>query len=335
MRMPQSTLRVGIVGAGVAGLAAARVLQKAGHHSVVFERLGRVGGRVASQRLGEFVFDTGATSIAPRGLAIEEVMLRELDPSGLVSIEKPISVHHNLRVNPGDALKNATPRFVYRQGIDRLPQLLAEGLDVRLETAIESILPVSSGGYEILGDRFDALVLTPPVPISSALLWTLADSRSTGNCRYRSCLSVLLGYRKEAPTQAYHALLDPEQRHPLIWLSLESVKSPERAPEVGAALVAQFNPAFSLINFEKPDEAIVETAAGFLVRLYGAEWSAPDESAVVRWKYSQPEGLALFDSVNPPGSDVLLAGDGVMGGRVEQAFESGVLAARRLIEERK
>jgi renalase len=326
-------LRIGIVGAGVAGLAAARTLQAGAKDVVVFEKADRLGGRILTRRLGDYVFDAGATSIAPRGLAIEKVMLEELDGQGLVRLQRPIYLHQNLRVVPGDIDKNATPRYVYAQGIGRLPELLAEGLDVRLQHGIDEIKAVGAG-FSLGEEEFDALVLTPPVPQSAALLWSLGESRATANCRYRPCLSVLLGYEHEPPGAAYHALLDAEQRHPLVWLSIESLKSGGRAPQGCTSFVAQMNPMFSTTNFDKTDARIVGAAVEYVRRLYGDEWGEPAVADVVRWKYSQPDSTAFFDSVNPPGSKVVLAGDGVVGGRVEQAFESGVRAARLLMEKR-
>lgn len=52
--------RTAIVGAGIAGLGAARRIQRAGGTPVVFEAEDRVGGRIKTIRRGDFVFDVGA-----------------------------------------------------------------------------------------------------------------------------------------------------------------------------------------------------------------------------------------------------------------------------------
>ncbi|MBI3722126.1 MAG: FAD-dependent oxidoreductase, partial [Fimbriimonas ginsengisoli] len=154
-------MRVGIVGAGLAGLAAARDLRAAGHQSFIFEKSSQVGGRVETVRAGGYAFDSGATSVAPRGLAIETVLLRELPQEDLVEVVKPIYVHRSLRVGQGDPERNLTARYVYRGGLDRLPILLAKGLDVRLGVAVEAI-DGSNGAYRLSGETFDAVILTPP-----------------------------------------------------------------------------------------------------------------------------------------------------------------------------
>ncbi len=51
--------RVVVVGAGIAGLVAARELVRRGHEAIVFEARDEVGGRVRSRRLDGFVLDRG------------------------------------------------------------------------------------------------------------------------------------------------------------------------------------------------------------------------------------------------------------------------------------
>jgi protoporphyrinogen/coproporphyrinogen III oxidase len=52
--------RTAVIGAGIAGLAAARRIQNAGGKPVVFEADDRVGGRIKTIRRDDFVFDVGA-----------------------------------------------------------------------------------------------------------------------------------------------------------------------------------------------------------------------------------------------------------------------------------
>jgi len=318
-------MRVAIVGAGICGLSAARALKKAGAEAVVFEKSRGVGGRVATRRTDGFVWDTGATSIAPRGKAIERVMLEELDTTDLVRVELPIYLHHALRPTAGDARRHV-PRYTYRTGNVTLPKLLAKDADVRTESQVDEIL--RDGERFIVRDEpFDGVILTPPVPQTSLLLYGLQESRPLAAAVYRSCLSVNLGFEAPLPATAYHALLEAEHRHPLTWLSLESVKSPGRAPEGGSALGAQMSPAFTLANFRRSDDELVEIVGEFTSRLFGAAFAKPTASTVMRWKYSQPTGYASFDEVNPTGTRIVVASDGLLGGHVEDAFEVGLRAA--------
>lgn len=319
-------MRIGIVGAGITALSAARLL-RAQHEVVLFEKNKRVGGRLSTYSQDGFTWDTGATSITPRGKAIEKVMLEELDTTELVKIDKPIYLHQALRVMSSN---HRTARYTYQAGIATLPKLLAQGLDVRLDTQVEGIFR-DDAKYVMEGEAFDAVILTPPIPRTGPLLWSLDESRPLASVFYRACINVALGYATPLPETNYAALLDPEQRHPMVWLSLESVKSPGRAPEGSSALCLQFSPQFSLDSYQHPDEQLISTAGFFVEKLYGSEFKHPASATVKRWKYSQPESLADFDAVNPVGSNLFIASDALLGGHTEDAFEVGVKIARRIL----
>ncbi len=323
-------MRVAVIGAGIAGLGAARKLSQAGAEVVVFEKSPGLGGRCATRRVGPYTFDSGATSIAPRGRALAPVMLVELDTTDLIKIEKPIWTMRFGRTAPGDATKMSMERFTYRQGITTLAKLLAEGLDVRLG-AMVATLERDGEGFVVNEEKFDAVVLTMPSPQALPLLEKVAEERAIREVRYRSCLSVLLGYPTpfDAP---YHALVDPDQQHPVIWVSVESVKCPDRAPEGHSAFVAQFGADYSRTHYEDSDAEIAHEAKVAIDRLTGGKLGAPDVLQVKRWRFSQPEITTTFDRTNVPGSRLVIASDGVSGPRVELAFEAGIRAADSLIE---
>jgi monoamine oxidase len=74
VRAPVPARRVVVVGAGFAGLAAARVLRRGGADVVVFEARDRVGGRVWSQELPNgAVIERGAEFILPGNTRIREL----------------------------------------------------------------------------------------------------------------------------------------------------------------------------------------------------------------------------------------------------------------------
>ncbi len=327
-------MKVAVIGAGISGLSCARALRKAGLEVEVFERDNKVGGRCATRTIGEYTFDTGATSIAPRGRSIEKVMLEELDRTDLVSVEKPIFVHHALRVEAGDSSHNRADRYCYTSGIAKLPKLLAEGLNIRLNTLIERFerrdnnFKLYAGDAEFNG--FERLVIALPAPTANALLKASREQKSMDFVHYRPCLSVLLGYDQPLETP-YHALVEPDQTHPLTWLSIETVKVTGRAAPGHTALVAQLSPAHSRLHFESEESAIIQGTTDYVGRLYGSEFRSPIVSQVKRWAYSLPENIAMFDSMNPPGTTVLVTGDGLLGGRIEFAFETGVMAADRVL----
>ena len=97
-------------------------------------------------------------------------------------------------------------------------------------------------------------------------------------------------------------------------------------------MVVQMSPAYSLMQYTKPDVEVIDDVLIYVQRLYGETFRNPEVAKIRRWKYSQPDSVAQFEVVNPPGARLVLAGDGLIGGRVESAYESGVKAAHLLIE---
>lgn len=324
-------MRVAVVGAGISGIAAAMESKALGHSAIVFDSHTAPGGRLATLRADGYVVDMGATILAPKGRLLEHVMLSGLDTAELRCIRLPIYTHTALRPAPGDPARSRVERFAYKSGNDTLAALLSSGIEMRLgQTVLE--LDRRGSTFLVCQDEFDAVIVTPPAPEAARLLATIGQHRSLANCTYRMCLSVALAFDKPMPARPYFALVDPLQRHPLTWISFESAKCEGRAPEGHTALVAQLSAEFSSNHMSAEDGSIISQTLGFVERLLGHGWDAPVLAKVYRWPYSHPENIGLFDSVNHPGSRVLVAGDGLAGARVEYAYEVGVRTARLLTE---
>ncbi len=257
-------------------------------------------------------------------------MLQELNKDGLEPVAKPIYTHTGLRVSPGDTARSTIIRYAYRQGNQRLPELLAEGLDICFESNIEAFA-MRDDDFVVANDEFDALILTQPAVEAHAMLTGLGINRPLGLCKFRPCLAVSLVYSATLDPQPYHALIDPEQRHPLTWLSLESQKVPDRLAHEGTSMVAQLGPQFSADYFDSDEGGIIGATVDYIEKLYGSAFGSPVAFDLMRWKYSQPENVAMFDSVNRAGSNLIVAGDGLLWGRTEDAHENGPKAPRRLM----
>lgn len=326
-------MRVAVIGAGMAGLGAARTLQKAGVSVVVFEKSRAYGGRVATRRIGDYTFDHGATIISPRGSELERVILEELPQEELVLIEKPIFLHADGRVSPVDPESNTLHRYAYQKGVNTLGKLLGADLDVRFETPVEK-LSHDGPHYVVNGESYSHVILTAPLPQSQVLLETIKDRRQFAGAQYRKCLSVMFGI-EESIDKPYHALLDPNQSQPLTWLSIESIKVPgtARAPEGCTAIVAQMSARYSRYSFERSDEDVISETWFDVKRLLGIADAVPMIKEVKRWKYSHAANTVSFESVNKRGERLLIAGDGIAGARTHQAYLSGIQAAEFLLSE--
>jgi predicted NAD/FAD-dependent oxidoreductase len=256
-------------------------------------------------------------------------MLEELDTADLVRIESPVYTHDGRRTFLGTGM-TPTARYCYLNGINQLAELLASGLQVERGRRVDEVESPADGGYSVFDRAFEALVLAVTTTEAQRLLAPFSDGRRATNTRYRACLSVLLGFEKPFAAP-YHAIVAEESVHPMHWLSVENLKVPGRAPHDCTALVVQLGPKYSKWNFELPEDAVYEDALVDVERVLGPGFDSPVVKRVVRFKESQPDSISGFDAVNPPGSRLVVASDGLEGGRLEHAYDSGTKAARLLL----
>ncbi|GIV02289.1 MAG: FAD-dependent oxidoreductase [Fimbriimonadales bacterium] len=323
-------MRVAIVGAGIAGLSAARALRQEGAEVVLFEAAERVGGRVATYARDGWVADMGLQTFTPRRTSLQEA----LDLAGEEAREIPgdIYLQEDGRVVPGSEERNREPRYTFLEGNHRLLEILAQGLEVRLSAHVDAIGRTRSGEYAVMGEPFDGVILTPPLPDSARLLETAGDRRNLGGASYRSCISVALGYGKALSPRPYYALLSLNRMDPVLWLSIEQFKCAGRCPEGSSLFVVQTGPSYSRSHFDRPDEDILRVVAGRIESLFGPDFEEPLWHHIVRWKRSQPERVVLFENANANGGRLVVAGDGTLAGRAENAYETGKLAAHLMLE---
>lgn len=94
-------LDVAVVGAGLAGLATAHQLTRAGHRAEVFESEDVLGGRMRSARVEGYTIDRGAETLAPHGYPATWKLIDELGLKGDVHrIRHPVALWRDDRAYP-------------------------------------------------------------------------------------------------------------------------------------------------------------------------------------------------------------------------------------------
>ncbi|MER5634557.1 protoporphyrinogen/coproporphyrinogen oxidase [Streptomyces nitrosporeus] len=96
-------LDIAVVGAGLAGLAAAHELRRNGHEVSVFEAADAAGGRMRSIRRDGYLIDTGAEQISAQGYRATWQLLRRagLTPGDVHRIGRPMAVWRGGRPRNG------------------------------------------------------------------------------------------------------------------------------------------------------------------------------------------------------------------------------------------
>jgi hypothetical protein len=328
------TTDVLIVGAGLAGLTAARRLAAAGATVRLLDKGRGPGGRLATRRLGapapDIRADHGAQFFTVREPAFQADVERWLESGWVYEWARGWSDGSlALQVLDGH------PRYAARDGFNALAKHLAEGLDVRPDTTVAAVRPegaswaVETATGETHHGR--ALLLTPPVPQSLALLAAgnvalePADRADLERITYGPCLCGLFVIDGEV------ALPEPGgiQRlsGPISWIADNRRKGISPG---GAALTLQASPDESTRRWTDPD---AETLTWMLDTL--ALWLGPRTSVrerqLKRWRYAVPTTLhperCLRAAAGPP---LVFAGDAFGGPRIEGAYLSGLAAAENL-----
>ncbi len=353
--LTSAPMRLAIVGAGPAGLAAAHALGDDARVTV-FEKSRGVSGRAATRWRDvpgpdgpvRWRFDHGAQYLGPEpGSPIADV-IRDVLGDDLVAIDGVVWPFDDAGTLRPDDARGGGVRWTLADGIAALGRHLIDatpGLDLRNQTRVAS-LDRRGSSWSVLTDdgarhdRFDAVLLTPPAPQAaeivraSGLSDALADA--LGGVTYRSQFTVVWGFDRaiERPADVY-ALVNAAGKgggggHDVAWLAVESDK-PGRAPDGASLLLAQMAGPWTETHYDDDRDTLVAAATDAVADVWGP-LSMPLWTDTQRWRYSLPDGAA-DPGVLAEAADLGLffAGDFTAGkGRVHLAMAEGRDAAERI-----
>ncbi|MCT4786197.1 NAD(P)/FAD-dependent oxidoreductase [Exiguobacterium aestuarii] len=155
-------MKIGIIGAGLSGIIAARELVRRGHTVELIEKSQSVGGRLATRRIGDGQADHGAVYFTVRGEALEREVQSWMSADWV-------------RVWYADPY----PRYVATDGMNGLAKHLAEGLTVHLNEYVEHVRMEKDGAVIVKTDvterSYERIVMTVPLPQSFERLGSLVD----------------------------------------------------------------------------------------------------------------------------------------------------------------
>jgi len=309
-------VRVVIVGAGIAGLTAARALRQKGVESVLVDKSRAVGGRMATRTIGDARFDHGAQHFGIRSERFGEIA-RVWREEGVM--------------REWYRTENLEPRNVGVGGMRRIPEYLAADLDVRTATSVERVEQDGSGVAVVAanGDRIQgsAAIVTPPIPQTIALLSAgqidlpAGLEKTLAAIHYQACLAVML--QPDGPTGLPDGHLS-DAGGSIAWIADNADKGTSPVP----SLTIHSTPAFAARHLEESPEQWKSLLVTEARRWVGG----PATGAVGhRWRFAEPTSIVDLGSVLLD-APVALAGEVFAGARVEGAVLSGLAAADAIIE---
>lgn len=304
--------RIGIIGAGMAGLACAQALAAAGHEPRLFDKGRGVGGRLATRRgPDDLRFDHGAQYITARGTSFSDALAR-LRSDGVVH----------------DWQAGAKPALVGAPSMNAIAKHLAKDRTIELQREAQGITHTPDGwavSFQDGVEMFDYLVATPPAPQLIDLLGADHDlSDDLSRVAYDPCWTLMAAFPSDAPFP-FAVIRDPEAD--LSWIAHDGAK-PGRATL--GTWVAHASAAWSRAHLEHDKEEIAARMLALLADRLRVDPDLARHVAAHRWRYAQvtsPLGRPFLQSDD---GRLFLGGDWCLAARVEAAWDSGRAIARAI-----
>ncbi len=350
-----SAPRATVLGAGLSGLACARVLADAGVEVLVRDRGRRPGGRLGgrtlrgggSHGLADHLVDTGAAYFTvdgdPRDLGEggpgreREGFAAVVDRLARAGVVAPWTDTFSL-VGPSGVTGTKTGPLRWRApgGLHGIADVLAEGLDVQHQAPASSV-GVAGGLPAVDGQATDAVVIAMPDPQARALLQTGEGTEHAGLASAAALLdaawhpSIVVYARWDArwwPDFGAAFVTDDasaggEDGEPMVSLLLDDGA---RRGDDQAVLVVHTLPAYAGQHLEAPGEVVGDVLARTAALLGARDVPEPLEAAAMRWSLSAPRTAHEdpFHLAPVAGGHLAVCGDG-WGGRskVSRAWTSG------------
>lgn len=308
-------MKIAIVGAGIAGLSAARALVREGHSVRVFERAHGPGGRCATRVMrtielprgmsGEVAFDHGAQYFTVRDDRFSELaadMARD-----------KIIARWNGRIVSFDGegwepLETETTRYVGTPGMNAIAAWMADGLDISYNTRIESV--------DALVGEFDHVILAMPTNQAAAIGAAVPQVSTT------PCWTVMAAFEEPVSARFDAAFVNGSA---LSWVARNASK-PKRNWTIDT-WVLHASTSWSTSHIDDQPEDV----GAFLMEAFGDLIPSGLPKAffatVHRWRYATVDPPLALGAWQGSDTRITLCGDWCKGARIEDAWLSGLVAA--------
>lgn len=349
---------VAIIGAGLAGLACAVQLTKAGYTVAVFEKSRGVGGRMSTRRVSDTLeqgvslhwqCDHGAQYFTAR----DPLFIRQIDEwiaQGVVGIWSPSL--HSFGIKPGRQTQHTgdITRYVGVPGMTAPARQLAKHLNIHCQQRVTSIRQqngqwmLAIENQDSLHGPFERVVFALPAQQVDALLAASLDvpadflmhaASFTQQHALSPCWAMMLHVAEPLSLPFDAAFVNPDSSsHPVLsWMARDSSK-PGRPAGAGESWLLHASTDWSLQHIDSLNTEVSAAMLLAFTRLTGIhpDRHRPVSSSLHRWRYAQ-----ALHSLNSPGyvlgssCGLGICGDWLNKGRVEGAWLSGYHLAHALI----
>ena len=323
---------IAIIGAGISGLACATTLQNSGYEVTIFEKSKGVSGRISTRVTDNWQCDHGAQYFTASDAQFAAEVHR-WQQAGVAAEWQP-----RLQVFDGVSFtvkESAKVRYVGVPGNTAPAKFLAQSLRVEVATTINkierngSVWQLSSKEHGELTPQFDVLILANPSPQAQALLQQPAPilAKVPASVIMRGCWALMCQFN--------HALSLPFDglfviNHLLSWVARDSAKpGRNHAANNSETWLLHASSDWSEAHIEDDAETVAALMLAAFIELGG---ETPQTYTAHRWRYAECVDYLKLGCVWDADLQLGLCGDWLNGGKVQGAWLSGQLLAKKLLQ---
>ncbi|PWK28578.1 hypothetical protein LV89_00782 [Arcicella aurantiaca] len=306
-----------IIGAGIAGLSAAKVLVEKGHDVTILDKGRGIGGRMSTRTIENAKADHGAQYFSVKSAEFQ-ALISELQTEEITK-EWHLTQRQNVR-------------YIGAKGMNTIPKKMATDLTIHLNEKVVLIakneIRTESGNTYC----FDNLIITIPIPqvidlfMASEISFSEKDKSVINSVEYDPCIAVMAVLKQATEIPSGGIILENQ---PVALIADNFQKGITEIPTVTIHASAEFSKKHLEDNLQEVAEMMLSSVN---------QWIISENIVSVqvhRWRYS----LACKRYEQPfyqiENKNIYLGGDGFGIGNVEGAFLSGYRLAMSILVEPK
>ena len=328
--------RVAVIGAGMAGLIAARTLSDHGVQVQVFEKSRGVGGRMSTRRVSDRLsFDHGAQYFTARDARFTRYVHSWIQ-DGIVTPWMGKIVELGDGGNIMDE-KKGTPRFVATPGMNAIGKHLAKDLDVKLGTRISHLQRKGQkwrlfASNDAIDSDFDVVIANCPPPQTHQIInGHTPITEQVASVTMRPCWAVMVSVDALSELGFDGAFIN---NGPLSWIARNSSKpgrNGKPSDSKGSSWVLHASPQWTENNLELDPSEASRRLFDALQNAIGGSIGKPTHCVAHLWRYAIPANPLQTECLWDADAKIAACGDWCGGPRVEGAFLSGMAMAGTLL----
>ncbi len=334
-------MKIGIIGAGISGLTAGRVLARSGHDVTVFEKSRGYGGRMSTRHIKKSVshaMDHGVPYLMGSSQEFRALINELLEKKIVTLWTDTVSVYTNGKMLPMSPSRNSEPLFIAPKGMNSVGKYLGRWLDCCLSEKVGGITHI--GGAHMKKSPWminsssinvfesDAVIIATPAIQAFGLVSTSQDELGLrklitliDEIPYSSTFSFMAGLGKRESTDWKAVKCD----HPVIsWIYNESSKR-DTVEEFN--MVVHTSDHFTKKQLNDPDKgAVEEDIMSALSEILGSWAGRPEWHETHLWRYHLPKkslDMPFLESEDER-APLAVIGDYFQGRSLEAAYLSGL-----------